>query len=42
VIRAEGREEALSFVASTDMHPGDVFVIETPGGGGYGKAGPQG
>jgi 5-oxoprolinase (ATP-hydrolysing) len=42
VVRAEGREEALSFVASTDMHPGDVFVIETPGGGGYGKAGPQG
>jgi 5-oxoprolinase (ATP-hydrolysing) len=41
VVRAEGRVEELSFVASTDMHPGDVFVIETPGGGGYGKAGPQ-
>ena len=39
VVRAEGRREELSFVASTDMHPGDVFVIETPGGGGYGKAG---
>jgi 5-oxoprolinase (ATP-hydrolysing) len=38
VVRAEGRREELSFVASTDMHPGDVFVIETPGGG-YGKAG---
>jgi 5-oxoprolinase (ATP-hydrolysing) len=37
VIRAEGRHEELSFVASTDMHPGDVFVIETPGGGGFGK-----
>ncbi|MBC7499847.1 MAG: hydantoinase B/oxoprolinase family protein [Herminiimonas sp.] len=36
VIRADGHEEALSFVASTAMHPGDVFVIETPGGGGYG------
>ncbi|HBN51731.1 MAG TPA: hypothetical protein DD465_21750, partial [Thalassospira sp.] len=20
------------------MYPGDVFIIETPGGGGYGKA----
>jgi 5-oxoprolinase (ATP-hydrolysing) len=39
VVRAEGREEELSFVASTDMHAGDVFVIETPGGGGYGQAG---
>ncbi|MFM6831121.1 MAG: hydantoinase B/oxoprolinase family protein, partial [Novosphingobium sp.] len=37
----EGHEEELSFVASTDMHPGDVFVIETPGGGGYGKPEPQ-
>ena len=37
VLRVEGRQEELSFVASTDMHPGDVFVIETPGGGGYGK-----
>lgn len=37
VIRAEVREEEFSFVASTDMHAGDVFVIETPGGGGYGK-----
>ena len=36
VIRADGREEELSFVASTEMQPGDVFVIETPGGGGYG------
>jgi 5-oxoprolinase (ATP-hydrolysing) len=41
VLRADGRKDELSFVASTDMHPGDVFVIETPGGGGYGKAGPQ-
>ncbi len=35
VIRADGREEQLSFVASTEMEPGDVFVIETPGGGGF-------
>ena len=36
VIRSDGTNEALGFVASTEMHPGDVFVIETPGGGGYG------
>ncbi|HYD95051.1 MAG TPA: hydantoinase B/oxoprolinase family protein [Noviherbaspirillum sp.] len=36
VIRAGGRREELGHVASTMMQPGDVFVIETPGGGGYG------
>jgi 5-oxoprolinase (ATP-hydrolysing) len=36
VIRHDGRLEELGFVASTDMQPGDVFVIETPGGGGHG------
>jgi 5-oxoprolinase (ATP-hydrolysing) len=36
VIRTDGKQEELGFVASTDMQPGDVFVIETPGGGGYG------
>jgi 5-oxoprolinase (ATP-hydrolysing) len=39
VIRTDGRQEELGFVASTDMQPGDVFVIETPGGGGYGAPG---
>ncbi|MDP1027597.1 hydantoinase B/oxoprolinase family protein [Sphingomonas sp. KR1UV-12] len=34
--RADGRIETLASVASADMAPGDVFVIETPGGGGYG------
>ena len=38
VERADGRIEPLGFVASTEMAPGDVFVIETPGGGGFGKA----
>jgi len=38
VIRRDGSQEELSFVASTEMQPGDVFVISTPGGGGYGKA----
>ncbi|MET0889647.1 MAG: hydantoinase B/oxoprolinase family protein, partial [Stenotrophomonas maltophilia] len=36
VIRADGTREDLGFVASTRVGPGDVFVVETPGGGGYG------
>jgi 5-oxoprolinase (ATP-hydrolysing) len=36
VIRNDGTVEELSFVASTEMQPGEVLVIETPGGGGYG------
>ncbi|HEV2609507.1 MAG TPA: hydantoinase B/oxoprolinase family protein [Noviherbaspirillum sp.] len=36
VVRADGTCEELGFVASTNVEPGDVFVIETPGGGGYG------
>jgi len=38
VIRADGSEETLPHVARTEMGVGDVFVIETPGGGGYGTA----
>ncbi len=38
VIRADGREEILSATASAEMEAGDLFVIETPGGGGYGAA----
>ncbi|MDP8994214.1 MAG: hydantoinase B/oxoprolinase family protein [Pseudomonadota bacterium] len=37
VIRADGSEEALGATASADMAPGDAFLIETPGGGGYGS-----
>ncbi|HEX7044262.1 MAG TPA: hydantoinase B/oxoprolinase family protein [Burkholderiales bacterium] len=37
VLRADGRREELGFVASVQMNPDDVFVIETPGGGGYGS-----
>ncbi|MCA1327096.1 hydantoinase B/oxoprolinase family protein [Herbaspirillum sp. alder98] len=37
-IRNDGSIEKLGFVASTEMQPGEVFVIETPGGGGYGSA----
>ncbi|WCT74958.1 hydantoinase B/oxoprolinase family protein [Sphingomonas naphthae] len=38
VVRADGREEALASCASVAMAPGDLFVIETPGGGGFGVA----
>ncbi|MGF6274896.1 5-oxoprolinase (ATP-hydrolyzing) [Massilia sp. UYP11] len=37
VERADGRVEQLGHIGKTDMAPGDVFVIETPGGGGYGE-----
>ena len=37
VIRHCGTVETLSGTDSIDMEPGDVFVIETPGGGGWGQ-----
>ncbi|MEG4985249.1 hydantoinase B/oxoprolinase family protein [Microcoleus sp. BR0-C5] len=36
VERFDGNVEDLGSTASVEMQPGDVFVIETPGGGGYG------
>jgi 5-oxoprolinase (ATP-hydrolysing) len=36
VLRADGRVEELSATASVELAPGDRFIIETPGGGGYG------
>ncbi len=38
VVRADGRIERLGHIGKIDMEAGDVFVIETPGGGGYGQA----
>ncbi|HEX7982319.1 MAG TPA: hydantoinase B/oxoprolinase family protein, partial [Duganella sp.] len=37
VVRADGGEEQLGHIGKIGMRPGDVFVIETPGGGGYGE-----
>jgi 5-oxoprolinase (ATP-hydrolysing) len=37
VERVGGKVEELGSAASVEMQAGDVFVIETPGGGGYGK-----
>ena len=34
--RADGSVETLGSTAETSMAPGDVFVIQTPGGGGFG------
>jgi 5-oxoprolinase (ATP-hydrolysing) len=36
VERADGRIEQLAHIGKVEMDVGDVFVIETPGGGGYG------
>ena len=36
VERLDGRTEVLAHIGSVEMAPGDVFVVETPGGGGYG------
>lgn len=36
VVRRDGTIEPLKSCAEVQMHPGDVFVIETPGGGGFG------
>ena len=37
VERVDKRVEELAGTASVAMQPGDVFVIETLGGGGYGE-----
>ena len=36
VFRADGRVEQLGHIAQVEMRPGDVFEIQTPGGGGFG------
>ncbi|EQB32957.1 hydantoinase B/oxoprolinase family protein [Sphingobium ummariense] len=36
VERADGSVEALGATATAELQPGDAFVIETPGGGGFG------
>jgi 5-oxoprolinase (ATP-hydrolysing) len=37
VLRADGGREDLPGCAAVEMKAGDVFVIETPGGGGFGN-----
>ena len=38
VERSDGTMEELGSTATVEMQPGDVFGIETPGGGGYGTS----
>jgi 5-oxoprolinase (ATP-hydrolysing) len=38
VERQDGSVVELAGTDKAEMRPGDVFVIETPGGGGYGAA----
>jgi len=38
VLRRDGRTEELPATAAVELAAGDRFVIETPGGGGYGEA----
>ena len=38
IVRLDGRVEELAATAAADLAAGDTFLIETPGGGGYGKA----
>ncbi len=37
VERADASVESLKHIASVEMNAGDVFLIETPGGGGFGS-----
>ncbi|WP_284734469.1 hydantoinase B/oxoprolinase family protein [Sphingosinicella terrae] len=39
VVRADGSDQLLGATAAVEMAAGDLFVIETPGGGGYGAPG---
>jgi len=38
VLRSDGRVETLAHIGQAEMKAGDVFEIQTPGGGGYGPA----
>ncbi|HEY0201968.1 MAG TPA: hydantoinase B/oxoprolinase family protein, partial [Burkholderiaceae bacterium] len=38
VLRADGRVEELAHIGQAEMQPGDIFEVQTPGGGGYGIA----
>jgi 5-oxoprolinase (ATP-hydrolysing) len=42
VVRTDGAADELGAVDSREVGPGDLFVLETPGGGGYGEPEPGG
>jgi len=35
IVRSDGRIEELKSADKRDMHAGDVYWLETPGGGGF-------
>jgi 5-oxoprolinase (ATP-hydrolysing) len=37
VERVDGQIEEMGHIGSVHMEPGDLYVIQTPGGGGFGK-----
>ncbi len=37
ILRADGSEETLAAADRREIGPGDVWILETPGGGGYGR-----
>ena len=41
VVRANGEREVLDHIGQVEMQPGDVFIVQTPGGGGYGMPTPD-
>ncbi len=41
VVRSSGEIVKLESIDGCEVHPGDRFVIETPGGGGYGSKNPR-
>ena len=41
VERADGSVTEMTGTDSVEVQPGDTFVIETPGGGGYGRPAAQ-
>ena len=38
VVRADGREQVLDGIDQADLEAGDRLVLETPGGGGFGRS----
>ena len=38
VLRADGSVQVLGHIGQVDMLAGDVFEVQTPGGGGFGQA----
>jgi N-methylhydantoinase B/oxoprolinase/acetone carboxylase alpha subunit len=40
LVRADGRVEELAGICAAELEPGDRLILETPGGGGWGRLEP--